>query len=153
MRGKKGDSTAGSKLPYYIVFALFILPLIFLIVIAARAYIGGILYLDENVYHEIYAERAMTCFGSYDPKLERTLMIIDKTKISDERLDECFAGSHKGISVSLEDERTHIPLVIARNANRNTPDTTLPFPVLYVDGGIVKRGILKVAISKKGGTA
>ncbi|MFH1916735.1 MAG: hypothetical protein ABIJ21_05705 [Nanoarchaeota archaeon] len=152
MRGKKGDSTAGAKLPYYIVFALFMLPLIFLIVVAARVYIGGILFLDENVYHEMYAERAMTCFAVYDQKLERTLLVIDKAKISDERLDECFAGSHKGISVSLEDERTHIPLVTARNANRNTPDTTLPFPVLYVDAGMIKRGVLKVAISKKGGS-
>jgi hypothetical protein len=143
---KKGGAGAGSKLPYYAVFIFYFVPLILLFILAARAYIDGYLFLDQDVLDEVHAERVFSCVGVRDLDLERTYPIIDATLVNDARIDECFSQGKSKVHVGLE-EQTGRLVAGGENSVQEVTNRVKPFKVVYMEGGVVKSGVLKVSLS------
>lgn len=143
---RKGDAGAGSKAPYYLVFSIFLLPLIVLFIIAARAYIDSYVYLDAQVIEESYAERVFSCLGVRDADIERTYLQIDVSRLDDDRMDKCFSEGKRRVQVTLEEPSGR---VVAGGVNDvlMLTKSVKPYKVVYRENGVVKPGVLKVSVS------
>jgi len=145
---KKAQTSSGSKTVYYLFYGLFLLPITFLLISASNYYANSYSYMDEQTVQVIYAERVFSCFAAQDTELSRTYPVLDLSLMTDQRLNDCFVNSYKGIRVVLEDWDSKQDLITLRNNAQDIPQKRIPYYVVYKDAaGKIKNGILKVEIS------